>query len=118
MIATPTGPKSVPRDQYHGRTTGPVPEPAATTSDEFLKTIQAYLKEARQWGWCPDEPTAASLERGLEELSQFLDRREDLMLFVDQLVENIEEAYRTGRILHETWVLLKFNLLYLRDRFG
>ncbi|MGH9341119.1 MAG: hypothetical protein ACRD1R_16360 [Acidobacteriota bacterium] len=107
--------KKVSRFTYHGRTVGPVPAPGPeTTRNDFLATIQGYLQEAREWGWCPGEQTADALEAAMEDLAGGELEETEFERRLKKLLQMVEEASHREDILHETWALLTFNLRHLK----
>ncbi|MGH9341116.1 MAG: hypothetical protein ACRD1R_16345 [Acidobacteriota bacterium] len=107
--------KKVFRFAYHGRTVGPVPAPGpGTTRNDFLATIQGYLQEAREWGWCPGEQTADALEAAMEDLAGGELEETEFERRLKKLLQMVEEASHREDILYETWALLTFNLRHLK----
>lgn len=105
------GPKKELRFAYHGKTIGPVPVPQPGERAEFAERIRGYFQDARDWGWVKDEAWAQEIEEKLGQLrSADLDPR-----LVLELIQEVDEAYESGRLLHEAHVLLKYNLEYLAD---
>jgi hypothetical protein len=105
------GPTRGPRFAYHGKTIGPVPVPQPGERAEFVERIRSYFQEARDWGWVPDQAWAEEMAMELANLDQSDPDPSEVL----RLVDEVEAAYASERLLHEAHALLKYNLEHLAD---
>jgi hypothetical protein len=112
-VRTEAGVKIVRANHYDGKTIGPVPVPVPEPDEraEFVERIGEYLREARYWGWCPDGELADRLEAELARIDPSAPDPEQIA----RLLQEVELAAESGHLLHEAYVLLKYNLEYLAD---
>jgi len=96
---------------YSGKTVGPVPEPETLEHEKFLGKIIEYNKESIKQGWNYDKTVIEFTENGFSKISNSTFNAEVIDIFLKEL----DVFYSKGKILSEGYVLLRYNLEFLRD---
>ena len=100
-----------------GPVLSPIRPPAKLSPTLFTSTIIGYVDEASQLGWISDATVKVSINGKLNSVKENLGIKDNQSAIktLNLLLEELEEKHGKG-INDEGYLLLKFNVEYLKDR--